>query len=142
MWACGALTADIKTNIMSVEPRKQTRMSPMPMKPVKPVVWLADSQEQLAAFAPDARRVAGFELWEVQQGKEPSDWKPMPTVGLGVNEIRVRVGAAYRVLCIAKFAEAVYVLHAFQKKSRKTPKLDIELARTRFRTLIQDRKQR
>jgi phage-related protein len=66
----------------------------------------------------------------------------MPTIGLGVNEIRVRVGGAYRVIYVAKFVEAVYVLHAFEKKSRKTAQMDIELARRRFRSLIQDRRHR
>ena len=120
------MTIDIKTNIMMI----------------KPVVWLADSKEQLSGFSADARTVAGFELWEVQQGNEPSDWKPMPSVGLGVKEIRVRVGGAYRIFYVAKFAEAVYVLHVFQKKAQQTPKPDIDLARRRFRELIQQRKQR
>jgi phage-related protein len=109
---------------------------------IKPVSWLGDSRERLREFSEEARAVAGFELWEVQQGKEPSDWKPMPSVGLGVNEIRVRAGGAFRVIYVAKFAEAVYVLHAFQKKARKTPKPDLELARQRFRELVQERKQR
>ena len=109
---------------------------------IKPIVWLADSRGQISAFANEARNVAGFELWEIQQGKEPSDWKPMPSVGLGVKEIRVRVGGAYRIIYLAKFVEAVYVLHAFQKKAQKTPKPDIDLARKRFRELIQERKQR
>lgn len=109
---------------------------------IKPLVWLANSRDCMRELPDAARRVAGFELWEVQQGKEPSDWKPMPTVGLGVNEIRIRVGGAYRVFYVAKFGEAVYVLHAFQKKTQKTPKSDIELAHARFRALIQERKQR
>jgi len=73
--------------------------------------------------------------------KQACSSKPMPAIGLGVNEIRVRVGGAYRVIYVAKFAEAVYVLHAFQKKSRKTARTDIDLARRRFRSLIQDRRQ-
>jgi phage-related protein len=92
-------------------------------------------------FPGEARLRAGFELWEVQQGKEPSDWKPMPTVGLGVNEIRVRAGGAFRLIYVARFSEAVYVLHAFRKKSQKTARTDIELARRRFRALVQERKQ-
>ncbi|OGA42400.1 MAG: hypothetical protein A3G24_22140, partial [Betaproteobacteria bacterium RIFCSPLOWO2_12_FULL_62_13] len=84
---------------------------------------------------------AGYQLEKVQAGREPADWKPMPSIGVGVNEIRVREGGAFRVIYVAKFSEAVYVLHAFQKKSRKTAKPDIELARKRFRTLIQERKQ-
>lgn len=120
------MTVYIKTNIMTI----------------KPVVWLADSREQMSRFPANVRTVAGFELWEVQQGNEPADWKPMPAVGLGVQEIRVRVGGAYRILYVAKFAEAVYVLHAFQKKAQKTSNPDIDLARKRFRELIQERKQR
>ena len=108
---------------------------------MKPVVWLGDSLSRVREFAPDARHEAGHELGLVQAGEQPSDWKPMPTVGLGVNEIRVRLGGAHRVIYMAKFAEAVYVLHAFQKKSRKTARADIDLARLRFRTLIRERKQ-
>jgi phage-related protein len=65
----------------------------------------------------------------------------MPSVGLGVSELRVRAGGAFRVMYVAKFAEAVYVLHAFQKKSRKTARLDIEVARRRLRALIEERTQ-
>jgi phage-related protein len=107
----------------------------------KPVTWLGDSREQVRDFPNEARGAVGFELWEVQQGKEPSDWKPMPTVGLGVNEIRVRAGGAFRLIYVARFSEAVYVLHAFRKKSQKTARTDIELARRRFRALVQERKQ-
>ena len=71
---------------------------------------------------------AGYQLGRVQAGKEPADWKPMPSVGLGVNEIRVREDSgAFRVIYVAKFEEAVYVLHAFQKKAQKTPKHDMTL---------------
>ena len=107
----------------------------------KPVVWLGDSLHAVRGFAADGRRRAGQELGLVQAGEAPTDWKTMPSIGLGVNEIRVRAGGAYRVIYVAKFAEAVYVLHAFQKKSRRTARLDVELARQRYRTLIRDRKQ-
>lgn len=109
---------------------------------IKPVTWLGDSRDRVRDFPDEGRRAAGFELWEVQQGKEPSDWKPMPSVGLGVNEIRVRVNGAFRVIYVAKFREAVYVLHAFEKKAQKTPKPDIDIARKRFRMLVQERRQR
>jgi len=66
----------------------------------------------------------------------------MPSIGIGVNEIRVRIGDAFRLIYVAKFPEAVYVLHAFQKKSHKTPRAEIELARTRYRAMLTDRKQR
>jgi len=108
---------------------------------VKPVIWLGDSRERMSVFPDTARRVAGFELWEIQQGKEPSDWKPMPSAGLGVSEIRVRdESGAYRIIYVARLSEAVYVLHAFQKKARKTPKPDVELARRRFRDLVRERR--
>ncbi|OFZ99839.1 MAG: hypothetical protein A3H35_00390 [Betaproteobacteria bacterium RIFCSPLOWO2_02_FULL_62_17] len=109
---------------------------------VKPITWLADSKSRLREFPSEARGVAGFELWEVQQGKDPTDWKPMPTVGLGVKEIRVHAGGAFRILYVAKFVEAVYVLHVLHKKDNKTPKAVLDLARARFRELIRERKQR
>ena len=94
-------------------------------------------------FPREARREAGYQLERVQAGKDPADWKPIASVGLGVNEIRVREdGGAFRVIYVAKFAEAIYVLHAFQKKAQKTPKQDIALARRRFTELVQERKQR
>ena len=109
---------------------------------LKRVEWLGDSRERIREFPGEAKRVAGYQLEKVQAGKEPADWKSMPSIGIGVNEIRVREGDAFRLIYVAKFSEAVYVLHAFQKKSRKTAKADIELARKRFRALIQERKQR
>ena len=78
----------------------------------------------------------------MQQGKEPDDWKPMSTVGVGVNEIRVREeSGGYRVLYVAKFEEAVYVLHVFEKRSQKAPKDDISLARSRYTDLLKWRKE-
>ncbi len=105
----------------------------------KPVVWLGDSLSAVRRFPPEPRRRAGQELSLVQAGEAPADWKSMPGIGLGVNEIRVRAGGAYRVIYVAKFAEAVYVLHAFEKKSRKTARLDVELARQRYRNLVRER---
>lgn len=108
---------------------------------MKPVVWLGDSRARVRDFAPDGRHEMGIQLGRVQLGEAPADWKPMPSVGLGVSEIRVRVGGALRLIYMAKFVEAIYVLHAFQKKSRKTAQADIDLARLRFRALIRDRRQ-
>jgi phage-related protein len=88
------------------------------MIPIKPLYWLGDSLERLREFAPEARVRVGFELWEVQQGHEPADWKPVTTVGPGVNEIRVHAKGEYRVLYVAMFVHAIYVLHAFAKKTR------------------------
>jgi phage-related protein len=110
---------------------------------LKVVKWLGDSRERIREFPDEPRREAGHQLERVQAGTEPADWKPMPSVGLGVNEIRVRdASGAFRLIYVARFSEAVYVIHAFQKKARKTPKSDIELARRRFRELVQERKRR
>jgi len=108
----------------------------------KPLHFCGDSQDILATFPEDARRSAGFSLYMVQIGREPGDWKPMPTVGVGVREIRVRDEAgAFRVLYVAKFLEAVYVLHCFQKKTQKTAARDIELGQKRLKTLLEERDQ-
>ncbi len=107
---------------------------------MKQIVWLADSLELVREFPTQARTEVGHELRRVQQGLNPSDWKPMPGIGLGVNEIRVSAGTAHRVFYVAKFAEAVYVLHAMTKKTQKTPRQDIEIATKRFRQLMNERK--
>ena len=86
-------------------------------------------------FPAEARRQAGFELYAIQRGLDPSDWKAMKTVGSGVREIRIRVLGEWRVLYVAKFADAVYVLHAFQKKTQKTSPNDLEIARRRYKQL-------
>ena len=109
---------------------------------MKPVVWLGDSLQRVREFAADARRVAGYQLEVVQAGRQPADRKPMPSVGIGASELRVRTGDAYRVIYVAKFSEAIYVLHAFQKRTRKTARADIELAQRRFRMLIAERRKR
>jgi phage-related protein len=82
------------------------------------------------------RRLAGFQLRRVQQGLDPNDWKPMASVGAGVREIRLHVEGAHRVFYVATFADAVYVLHAFEKKTRKTTARDLEIGGERFRSLV------
>jgi len=109
---------------------------------MKPIVWVGDSLARVRAFPADAKRELGYQLERVQDEREPADWKPMPSVGAGVNEIRARIGGAYRVIYVAKFREAIYVLHAFQKKSSKTARRDIELAQDRLRALIRERADR
>ena len=106
----------------------------------KPLFWLGSSRSDLKAFPQDARRIAGFQLRRVQQGLEPNDWKPMPAVGPGVREIRIHTGLEHRVFYVAKFTEGVYVLHAFEKRTRKIPKNELELARDRFHTLVMKRR--
>jgi phage-related protein len=108
--------------------------------PMKPLTWVGNSLDCVRDFPEEARRKAGHQLNRVQHGRDPEDWKPMPTVGPGVREIRVHEEREYRVLYVAKFAEAVYVLHAFGKKTRKTAKSDIDLASDRFRAVIEERR--
>ena len=104
---------------------------------MKPVIFLGDSLERLKAFPENARRQAGFQLDRLQHGLAPDDFKPMATVGRGVEELRVRdASGAYRVIYIARLKEGVYVLHAFKKTTRKTSKADIELARARLSGLV------
>ena len=100
---------------------------------MKPLNFVGSAKEDLAAFADDAKREAGFDLWQVQLGLMPRDFKPMPTVGAGAYEIRVKVGTQWRVIYVANRADAVYVLHCFQKTSQKTPKPDIDLAARRYK---------
>lgn len=102
----------------------------------KPLLWVGSSRNDIRAFPSDARRLAGFQLRRIQQGLEPNDWKPMPAIGPGVREIRIHTGLEHRVFYIAKFEEGIYILHAFEKRTRKTPKPDLELARTRLRVLL------
>ena len=106
----------------------------------KPLRWLGDSLNAVRAFPSAARHRVGTELRYVQEGEMPSDWKPMAAVGSGVNEIRVHFGGEYRVLYVARFAERVYVLHAFAKKTRRTSKRDIDLAAKRYRDLVAERR--
>ncbi|MBB3105173.1 phage-related protein [Azomonas macrocytogenes] len=108
---------------------------------MKAIEFLADSLDRLRDFPADARREAGFQLDNVQNGIEPAGWKPMRTVGSGVREIRLReASGAFRVIYLATLPDAVYVLHCFQKKTQATSKADIDLAAARLRDLLRDRK--
>jgi len=103
---------------------------------LRSVTFHGGSLSRVRSFPTDARRDAGHALFQIQRGLDPSDWKPMPTVGSGVHEIRVRDGSgAYRVIYIATLADSVHVLHAFQKKSQRTARHDIEIATLRLRQL-------
>lgn len=102
---------------------------------MKPLNFAGSSLDDLRNFPDGARRVAGFELYAVQCGTEPGDWKPMPAIGHGVHEIRIHVSGEWRIIYVVKRGEAVYVLHAFQKKSQKTSRQDVELARKRYKLI-------
>jgi phage-related protein len=109
---------------------------------LKALLWLGLSRADIRDFPPDAKKRAGYELYLVQSGLDPSNWKPMSSVGPGVREIRIHSDREHRVLYIAKFEEGVYVLHAFEKKTRKTAKADLELAGSRLRELMKTRRTR
>lgn len=102
---------------------------------MKSLSFVGNSEKILAAFPAEARKAAGFELWQVQLGLMPSDFKPMSSVGTGAYEVRIHAGGEWRVIYVAKFKDAVYVLHAFQKKTQQTRKEDIELARKRYQQI-------
>ena len=103
---------------------------------MKPVEFLGDSLDRIRAFPESTRHDIGFQLERVQRGLDPDDWKPMKSIGAGLREIRVRDAAgAFRVIYIATWTDAVYVLHAFQKKTQQTSKRDLTIAEIRFRTL-------
>ncbi len=109
------------------------------MAAVKPVEFRGSALSDLRAFPAAARREAGHQLDQIQPGREPDDWKPMNTIGQGVREIRIREAkGAFRVLYVAKFDDAVYVLHCFQKKTQKTTKADLNLAGLRYRDLLRE----
>lgn len=100
---------------------------------VKDVVFVAGSAGDLRHFPAVARQRAGYQLYLIQLGRDPGDSKPMPQIGRGCHEIRIRQeGGAYRVLYVASIGDAVYVLYCFEKRTRKTAKADVDLARQRY----------
>ncbi len=109
---------------------------------MKTIRWRGTSLDSVREFPEDARRLAGYQLYRVQSGLEPEDWKPITSVGAGVQEIRIHAKDEFRVIYVATFEEAVYVLHAFQKKTRKTSIRDLELATLRFKQLVKERKKK
>jgi phage-related protein len=105
----------------------------------KPIEFRGNALAELSRFPAKARREAGFQLFQVQQGEDPNDWKPMEAIGSGVREIRIRdENGAFRVIYVAKFAGAIYVLHCFQKKTQRTSPKDIAVARQRYKELAQE----
>lgn len=109
----------------------------------KKVEWIGPARRELRDFPPLARRVAGWNLEFVQDGLDPEDWKPMETVGPGAREIRVRTfdggTIQHRVIYVAKFEEAVYVLHAFEKKTEQTSPHHVDVAAVRYRQMLAQR---
>ena len=92
---------------------------------MKPIVFLGNSLASIRDFPAPAKREAGFELDKVQRGDNPKDWKTMPNIGPGVREIRIRMLGAWRIVYVVNREEAIYVLHAFQKKAQRTSRRDV-----------------
>lgn len=110
----------------------------------KPIEWMHGSvREQLRSWPTTARRTVGRQLNKVQKGEAPGHFREMPSIGLGVKEIKVvSDGDQYRLIYVAKFVEAVYVLHAItRKKTEKTRKKDLDIAKSRYRILIERRRE-
>jgi phage-related protein len=108
----------------------------------KEIRWVGSSYDDLLAFPRGPRKEAGFQLGKVQAGLEPTDWKPFNDVGAGAKEIRVKdASGIYRVMYVAKFDEAIYVLHCFQKKTQATSKQDKAIAEARYRAVVMARKE-
>jgi phage-related protein len=110
------------------------------MRDIKEIRWVGSTYNDLLDFPADPRREAGFQLGKVQAGLEPDDWKPFDDVGSGTREIRIKDSQGiFRVMYVAKFEEAIYVLHCFQKKTEATAKRDKDIAETRYRAVALER---
>jgi len=105
------------------------------MRSMKTLKFVGTSRDDLRAFPVGARYAAGMELRQVQNGNMPTDWKSMPSIGSGVYELRIHEAGEWRVIYVAKLSDAVYVLHAFQKKEQKTRQTDIDIAKRRYKAL-------
>jgi len=111
------------------------------MKDEKPIYWVGSSLKDLMVLPGEVKREAGYQLHRVQNGLDPEDWKPFQTVGAGVREIRIsEESGAFRVIYVAKFADKIYVLHSFQKKTQKTSPKDINIAKTRYSAIVNEEK--
>ena len=103
---------------------------------MKELEFLGDSLDQIRSFPADAKQDIGYQLDRVQNGNQPDDWKPMSSIGVGVQEIRVKDSSGiYRIIYLAKWRDVVYVLHAFKKKAQKTSNKDLKLARKRLKAI-------
>lgn len=112
-------------------------MSDQPEKPpFATIAWEGDSREVLQSFPDGVRQNLGFQLWQLQQGERPADYRPLPSVGRGVFELRDQDERAwYRVVYLSRIKDVIYVLHCFEKKSRAMPRRDFETAKRRFKAV-------
>ena len=108
---------------------------------MKSVAWVGTARKDLQQnFSSEARKEAGYQIYRIQMGMDAKDWKPMLGVGPGVQEIRIHVENEYRILYIAGFGDALFILHAFVKKTQKTSRRDLELAKERFGLILKERR--
>ena len=108
----------------------------MPNREMKEIMWVGSSLQDLRDFPEVPRKRAGFQLELLQEGEEPDDFKPMKSVGKGVQEIRIACDdGAFRVFYVVNRPDAIYVLHAFRKTTQKTEKRDLDLGKTRYKSL-------
>ena len=104
---------------------------------VQAIVWTCSLFDDVRSLPEDIRKTAGFQLHRLQAGLEVADWKPMPEIGRGVEEVRLRYeSSAYRIIYIARYANAVYVLHCFNRKTKRTAEHDKHIAKVRYRTAL------
>ena len=109
------------------------------MKLEKPLYWVGSSYKDILSFPVSVKQEAGYQLHRVQNGLDPENWKPFTMIGAGVKEIRIKEGnGIFRIVYVAKLDEKAFVLHAFQKKTQKTRKQDIAIARTRYEAVVQE----
>jgi phage-related protein len=106
----------------------------------KDLFWVGSARDDLREFPEDVRKLAGHQLHLVQLGLEPDDWKSMPSIGPGVQEIRIHSGVEHRIFYVAKFTEGVYVLHAFEKKSQRTRQADLDIGRESLQAVLAERR--
>jgi phage-related protein len=103
------------------------------------LIWVGTSKRTLLQFPEEVKRTAGYQLYLLQIGLNPNDWKTMTSIGSGVREIRIHSGGEYRIIYFTSFEEGIYILHTFHKKTQKTSKKDLDLAASRLRGAIKQR---
>jgi len=104
--------------------------------PYATVVWEGDSREVLQAFPEEVRQNLGFQLWQLQQGERPGDYRPLPSIGTGVFELRDQDERAwYRVVYLSRINDVIYVLHCFEKKSREMTRKEFGKAKQRLKAV-------
>ena len=107
---------------------------------MKDIIWLGTTHHDVKGYPAEVRQDIGHNLDKVQRGLEPSDWKPMPSIGAGVKEIRIHANNEYRVIYVAKFDDAIYILNSFVKKTQKTSDRDISLSKKRYAELLMEKR--